>query len=356
MKTVAPVAPALYPPAPARSAPIPHLRRGLSPASPRLSIIIVNYRSWEETARLVSQIQSGESLRRGTAEVIVVDNHSPPHPLARRLRRAEGVSLRRWGRNRGFGRAVNEGVRLGRGQWFLLLNPDVTVDPGFLDGVLALVDRLDRDSEGPGMPTGVVGLGVDNPDGSRQPSTGPFPTLAGTLTRLLLPRPWRKCHFFSPRNEDHVPWATGCCLLLRRGVLEDLGGFDPGFFLYYEDVDLCRRASAGGWTVRHEPSLRAVHHAPLHSRPVRPHLRLLTRHSLLLYAFKHWSRWQQRLLARLVQAEAWLKSRCAALRGDVVSARLFAELGALAAEMRRGECTAAHRRLQRVVHETESNL
>ena len=249
-------APALYPPGPARSASIPHLRRGLSPASPRLSIIIVNYRSWEDTARLVSQLQAAESLRRGAVEIIVVDNHSPPHPLARRLRRAEGVSLRRWSRNRGFGRAVNEGVRLGRGHWFLLLNPDLTVDPRFLDGVLDLVSRLDRDSHGPGGRIGVVGLGVDNPDGSRQPSTGPFPTLASTLARLLVPRPWRKCHLCSPRNKKDVPWATGCCLLVRRGVLEDLGGFDPGFFLYYEDVDLCRRASACGWTVRHEPSLR----------------------------------------------------------------------------------------------------
>src|SRR5262249_19825450 len=155
-----------------------------------------------------------------------------------------------------------------------------TVGARFLDRVRALADRLDRDEP----QTGLVGLGVRNDDGSHQPSTGPFPTLLGTLSRLLLPRCWRKCHLRSPSRSQEVPCATGCALLVRRRVLDEVGGFDPDFFLYYKDVDLCRRARQRGWEVRHEPGLRVLHHRPLHTRTVTPFLRLLTRHSLLTYA------------------------------------------------------------------------
>src|SRR5947207_7611948 len=90
------------------------------------------------------------TLFRSQVEVVVVDNHSPAHVLARRLRRWRGVSLRRCGRNRGFARAVNEGCRLSQGQWILLLNPDISVSPDFLDGVLALMERFSAEEPSAG--------------------------------------------------------------------------------------------------------------------------------------------------------------------------------------------------------------
>jgi len=133
----------------ARRTPQPPLRRSpqivcTETEQPRLSVVIVNYCLWEPTAGLVRQLLAAPCTQRGEVEVMVVDNHSPFHPLARRLRRLPGVSLRRWGRNRGFARAVNEGCRLSRGQWILLLNPDISVSRDFLDGVLALMERLPR--------------------------------------------------------------------------------------------------------------------------------------------------------------------------------------------------------------------
>src|SRR5438477_12953121 len=85
------------------------------PLTPRLSVVIVNYRLWQDTGELVRQLVTAPCTRHGEVEIVVVDNHSPAHPLARRLRRWPGVSLRRWGRNRGFARAVHEGCRLRRG-------------------------------------------------------------------------------------------------------------------------------------------------------------------------------------------------------------------------------------------------
>src|SRR6516165_1171152 len=109
---------------------------------PALSIVVVNYRHWDDTSRLVRQLRSSAPLKRGSAEVVIVDNHAPYHPVIGKLRRLSSVSLRRWRHNRGFARAVNEGCRLSRGDWFLLLNPDVTLNPGFLDGVVRTADRL----------------------------------------------------------------------------------------------------------------------------------------------------------------------------------------------------------------------
>jgi GT2 family glycosyltransferase len=280
---------------------------------------------------------------------MVVDNDSPGHPLVPRLRRMPGVSMRRWRRNRGFARAVNEGCRLSRGDWMLLLNPDMTLDPGFLDDVLDRADQMS--AQDPDV--GIVGFRLRNPDGTRQLSTGAFPTLIGTLGRLLLPRNRRKYTVPPAAQRCRVDWVTGCCLLVRRSCWEDLGGFDPEYFLYYEDVDLCRRARARGWTVWHEPGPSAIHHNPLHARAVPAHLRVITRHALLTYARKHWSGWKFRVLARVVRLEAGLRQMLAQGKGDEYARRAFGELGQIAAELAEGRLATAGRRLQRVVRQEE---
>jgi N-acetylglucosaminyl-diphospho-decaprenol L-rhamnosyltransferase len=321
-------------------------RSRVSLDAPLISVVVVNYHQWRDTAYLVRQIRAEQCLRGGAAEVIVVDNFSEPHPAAARLRRLSGVSLRRWRRNRGFARAVNEGARLSRGDWVLLLNPDVTLSPGFLDDALARAGRLADEPD-----VGVVGFGLRNPDGSRQLSTGPFPTLVGTIARLLLPRHRRK--YSEPPPSGRVDWATGCCLMIRRQCWDDLGGLDPAFFLYYEDVDLCRRARAAGWSVRHEPRLWVVHHRPLHGRRVPPHLRLITRHALLTYATKHWPRWQSKVLAGIIRTEARVRGLLARSRSDSGSEAVYDEMAGLTAELAAGRSAAAARRLIRVIRQQE---
>jgi GT2 family glycosyltransferase len=282
-------------------------------------------------------------------EVVVVDNHSPLHPLARRLRRWPAVSLRRWGRNRGFARAVNEGCRLSRGQWLLLLNPDISVTESFVEGVLGLADRLVHEEPR----AGIVGFQLRNSDGTRQLSAGPFPTLLQTLVRLALPRNRRKYYYIPSQRRCRVPWVTGCCMLVRRDCLEQLGGLDRDFFLYYEDVDLCRRAQAKGWSVWYEPALRAIHHDPLHQRAVPAALRVLTRHALLTYARKHWPWWQFRFLSGLVACEAMVRRHWAQRLGDRAGAGLFLQLRGIAADLGCGRLKAAQRRLNQVVRRQE---
>jgi GT2 family glycosyltransferase len=309
-----------------------------------LSVVIVNYCLWAETAEVVRQVIAASCSQQGEVEVVVVDNDSPPHEFSRALRRLSGVSLRSWRQNRGFAKAANEGCRLSRGNWVLLLNPDISLNHDFLDGVLRLAEHLEVAEPR----VGVVGFQLRNTNGSRQLSSGPFPALASSLLRLMLPRPIRKYHLLPVRGRQ-VPWVTGCCMLLRRECLEQLGGFDADYFLYYEDVDLCRRAWNLGWEVIFESALGAVHHHPLHSRSIPSYFRFLTRHALLTYALKHWPGWQFRVLAGLVNVEARWRRAQAKHRRDPGAARTYARLRQMASAMSQGRVGYARELLNEVV-------
>lgn len=306
--------------------------------TPQLSVVIVNYCQWQNTARLTRQLRKCEAVRRGAAEIVIVDNHSPKQSVAKQLRKMSGVSVVRFDRNYGFARAVNRGSNISRGEWVLLLNPDVTVHDGFLDEVLESAQRFPAID-----PTaGVIGFQMRNRDGTRQASAGAFPTLFRTVAGLLVPRARRRCQHQAIDHRQPVPWVTGGCLLVRRDCFEQLRGMDETFFLYYEDVDFCQRARAIGWSVWYEPELRVTHHFPLHTRKVPPPLRLVTRHALLAYARKHWRGWQSRLLSGLVWTEATVRVRLAERRNDRTTAECFRLMRALVGDVfhRRDEAAA----------------
>ena len=268
--------------------------------SPKLSVILVNYRQWNQTSLLTKRLSQGRLVKSGLAEVVIIDNHSGPHRKINELRRKEGVSIRRWGTNQGFARAVNEGIRLSRGEWLLLLNPDMTALPGFLEAALSAAEQMAAEEPR----AGIVGLGLLNSEGTQQRSTGPIPTLFGTIWRRFLPRYLRKYHMTTPGRKT-VSWTSGCCILARRSCLEQVGGLEGDFFLYYEDVDLCLRAWKAGWQVWHEPAVCLTHHAPLHRRKVPQHLQTVTRHALMLFAHKHWPNWHKKILFGIIKLEAW---------------------------------------------------
>lgn len=293
---------------------------------PIISVILVNYKQWDHTERLASRLAHDPLVVSGRAEILIIDNHSGAHRAVRNLRRVDGVSIRRWGKNKGFARAVNEGIRLSRGSWVLLLNPDMTALPGFLEAACAAGERLLAEDPR----AGIVGFGLLDSDGQSQSSTGPFPTLWSTLARLCLSRARRKYHLSQP-GRVMVPWASGCCLLVRQDCLKDVGALDPDFFLYYEDVDLCRRAWAKGWAVWHEPAVTLTHHCPLHQREVPAPLRVVTRHALLVYGHKHWPAWHNTLLRLIIRAEViWRRRWATDLRSQASWKALDAIVSAMA--------------------------
>jgi GT2 family glycosyltransferase len=165
---------------------------------------------------------------------------------------------------------------------------------------------------------------------------GLFPTLAGTIREQFIPRSRRKYQAAWRIRSGPVDWVTGACMLLSAAMLADVGGMDEDFFLYYEEVALCRAARERGWRVQYDASVTVVHQHPLQSRTVSPKLRVITRHSKLLYFLKHLPRWQFLSLAGAVIAEAAIRSRWSRLLGHRHEARAWQTVGHVARSLRPG--------------------
>jgi GT2 family glycosyltransferase len=158
----------------------------------------------------------------------------------------------------GFGANINKGAALTTAELVLSANPDAVPDPGAVAALRNFMAAHPR--------CGVAGPRMIYPDGSWQPSRRRFPTVAGTLVRrtplrAVVPQR-RHLHLDQPQPDEPVQadWMLGGFLLMRRTMLEQLGGFDEGFRLYGEDIDLQYRAMRAGWerwyvpaaVVRHE--------------------------------------------------------------------------------------------------------
>jgi N-acetylglucosaminyl-diphospho-decaprenol L-rhamnosyltransferase len=175
--------------------------------------------------------------------------------------------------------------------------------------------------------------------------------LLGTLGGLLVPRWRRKCRPLDVQQRTPVPWATGCALLIRRDCLRDVGGFDEDFFLYYEDVDFCRRAATRGWKICFEPGLEVKHHTPLHSRKPTAALRMMTRHALLTYGVKHWPLWQAALLGSIIWLESGVRQLASRYRGRQHETHIHGQIRRIVGEVLLGRERAARLRIRRTAEQ-----
>ena len=316
--------------------------------TPLVSVVIVNYCRWTETAALVEQLLARQAIYHDRVEIIVIDNASrQPDGIAPILHDPR-VTLRRLRENRGFSAGVNAGAALSQAPWILVLNPDVIVCPGFVDRLYAAAVDVTEDVS-QGNPIGVVGFGLRNRDGSRQLSAGQFPSLGRMVLGLLKPRRSRKYVLpYSPERHS-ASWVTGSCMLLRKECLRSIGGFDEDYFLYYEDVDVCRRASLTGWAVCFDPALEAVHLDPLQNRQLTATMRAVTRHASLVYFSKHLPGWPTWGLAQLIRAEAGLKGLLAWLRGRRQESFIAGQVWAYCDDFIKGRVASARRRLESVL-------
>jgi N-acetylglucosaminyl-diphospho-decaprenol L-rhamnosyltransferase len=159
--------------------------------------------------------------------------------------------------NVGFGRANNQLLEHVRSDHVLLLNTDAFIAPDTIPLSLEYMDAHPR--------CGILGVRLTDADGSLQPSRRSFPTPVTTFLRRTglerwIPVPGARLD----SEQDHAQeaecdWITGCYYLIRRAVLDEIGLFDPRFFLYCEEVDHCRRARNAGWSVDYLPSTSVVH-------------------------------------------------------------------------------------------------
>jgi N-acetylglucosaminyl-diphospho-decaprenol L-rhamnosyltransferase len=261
--------------------------------TPELSILIVTYNS----ANVISQVLLSLAMDCADIahEVIIVDNASRDGTADLVRQQFPSVKVIRSAQNLGFGQGNNLAAAQASGQVLLLLNPDAIPERGAIAQALADMRRNPQINIAGGR---LLGL-----DGRDQPSARMFPSLLNELLVISgLASRLPKSRFFgrfdrtwaNPAESARVDWVPGAFMFIRAEVFRALGGFDPQFFLYYEEVDLCRRAAQCGETVWYLP-VRARHVGGMSARTVSEsgvashgsQLTLWRLRSALLYWRKH---------------------------------------------------------------------
>jgi GT2 family glycosyltransferase len=281
-----------------------------------LSVVIVCYNNAGWLRACLGSLFAQLAELAGPTEVILVDNQSQDASLA--LVEAEFPAVRVIANqeNAGFARANNQGFTLCKGEFILLLNTDTE----FHNGLHAMVELLQNRPE-----VGAVGAVMVDGRGAPRDSWGYFPTLGRmAITMCMLDRlpwiyPWfhplivRPTHaeFWAKRSEAHAAeWISGACILTRASVLQAVGGLDPDFFMYNEEIEWCYRLWRAGYEVWVTPAAQVTHWgaggnerrnwkgaaAALHAY-----------RGFLLFGRKHAPRWQLPLLRLVLSAGALLR-------------------------------------------------
>jgi len=197
--------------------------------------------------------------------------------------------------NSGFAAACNRGLEATGAPFALLLNPDAVLQDGALE---ALENTAHTNPE-----AGVIGALILDTDGTVQAeSYGRFPSLltqAGLHIRRMLQRLRGRTtgSLRAPDSAKAVDWVTGAAMLVRRSAIAEVGPLDEGFFLYYEDIDWCRRMRVQGWRILLEPSAKVLHHRGGSGAPAATVARAY-RESFYRYCSKH-GLWGLKTAARL---------------------------------------------------------
>jgi N-acetylglucosaminyl-diphospho-decaprenol L-rhamnosyltransferase len=221
----------------------------------KFSAVTVNYRSWPYTLRCIDSLYA---TGYEDFEVVVVDNDQEApseiqHPV-RLIRNPQNV---------GFARACNQGMEASKGENVLFINPDTVVEGDFFESLEGFLDENPR--------AGVVGPKIVGFEGDVQlTARKELSFLSGILgrtsllTRLFPKNPLVKRLFPAAEKltgPTAVDWIAGTCMAVRRRTLEEIGGMDERYFMYFEDADLCRRAREAGWLVYYLPQIEVLHHS-----------------------------------------------------------------------------------------------
>jgi N-acetylglucosaminyl-diphospho-decaprenol L-rhamnosyltransferase len=219
----------------------------------RIDVVTVTYNSAETVTRALEPLTGQPSIR-----IVAVDNASADSTLA--VLSDLPVDTIPLAENRGFAHGCNVGSQVGKAPFVLFLNPDAVIDPG---AVQLLADELEADER-----AGAAAPRILEGDGSLDFSLRRFPRLRSTFAQaLFLHRVFPDATWVDEVVRDRsdyerasvIDWVSGACILVRRSVLEELGGLDESFFHYSEDVDLCARIWESGYQVRYVPTAVAHH-------------------------------------------------------------------------------------------------
>jgi len=252
-----------------------------------LSIAIVSYNTKDILLDCVSSVQTHTTTI--AYEVIIVDNDSRDGTVAAITNNYPAMTVLANPDNRGFAKAVNQALTVSRGRHVLLLNSDTIVKGQALATMVAYLD---------GHPdVGAVSCKQWTGDGHLNQTCFPFPSIRdhvfySALFQRVAPAMQAAAaatHTVDCTQSQAVDWANGACLMVRRSLLLDLGGLDEEFFMYFEDVDLCRRLHQQGYRIRHIAEAEIVHFIGRSTGRDRERLQLVWEFSRIRYIEKHFS-------------------------------------------------------------------
>jgi N-acetylglucosaminyl-diphospho-decaprenol L-rhamnosyltransferase len=268
-----------------------------------LAVVIVNYDTGPWLERCLRSLESaGGDL---DVDVVVIDNAS--HDGSADATESLGARLIRNPTNRYLSPAWNQGVASTDAPYLLFLNPDTEWFHGTLADLVAVARAHPR--------AGIVGPLIRDPGGMVYPSGRVFPSLTDAIGHAFV-SPFTRDNPFTRRyemggwdrnTERDVDWVSGACMLMPRAAFEEVGGFDEGFPLYAEELDIATRLRAAGWSVRFTPSVEVIHAVGVSTGGDRRPHGLVVMHSRSLY--RYYAKHRAPGWRRVTLPAAWLALR-----------------------------------------------
>lgn len=277
-----------------------------APLAAALAVVIVNYNTgpWLERCLRSLEAARGDLV----TDVVVIDNDS--HDGSADVAQSLGARLIRNPTNRYLSPAWNQGAAATDAPHLLFLNPDTEWWNGSLQQLVEIASHHPR--------AGIVGPLIRNPDGTVYPSGRRFPKLVDAIGHAFV-SPFTRDNPFTRRyemegwdrtTEREVDWVSGACMLMPRPVFEAVGGFDEGFPLYGEELDIATRLRDGGWTVVFTPAVEIIHAVGVSTGGERRPHRLVVMHSRSMY--RYFAKHRAHGWRRVTLPAAWLALRARA--------------------------------------------
>ena len=222
------------------------------------AVATVTYNSNDQVEQFLGSARAAQAEG---LSVIIADNGSVDRERLRRIASEHGARLLELPENVGYGGALNAAFAQlpAAVRYVLVSNPDVVLSPGSVETLVGSMESDDR--------IGAIGPRVLNSDGTHYPSARSLPSLRNGIghavfTRAWPDNPWSR-HYrvvgSDPDSQRDAGWLSGSCVLVRRSAFEEIGGFDDGYFMYFEDVDLGYRLGKAGWRNVYEPRASVLH-------------------------------------------------------------------------------------------------
>jgi hypothetical protein len=220
-----------------------------------VTISIVNYNGRKIIKDCIESILKNTEML--NYEIIVIDNASSDGSPEMMKKDFPMINLIVNKRNEGFAKANNKVFKYASGKYFLLLNPDCIVTDNTIAKMLKLMEER--------KDVGIIGCKIINTNGEIEISSDKFPTLYNELVLKIKKnvirhnKSFEKIYNSTYMKSQEVDWVSGAVLLIRSEIYRKINGMDEEYFLYFEDIDLCKRVKNNGWKIFYETKFEVMH-------------------------------------------------------------------------------------------------